>query len=65
MGRGSGRGNFGPLFQIPQLTCLAELTSQLCSQTGSRGLNGAWQWAFALAVGVRPLFQKPHFWLLC
>jgi len=49
---GSGRGNVRSLFQNPQLTCLAELPSQLGSQTGSRGLNGAWQWAFA------PLFIK-------
>jgi len=53
MGRGSGRGNFGPLSQNPQLTCLAELTSQLGSQTGSRGgLSGAWQWAWQLSPGL-------------
>ena len=53
MGRGSGRGNVRRLFQNPQLTCLAELTSQLGSQTGSRGLNGAWQWAFACCFRTR------------
>ena len=52
MGRGSGRGNFRPVFQNPQLTCLAELTSQLGSQTGSRGLNGSWQWALQLWLTV-------------
>ena len=44
MGRGSGRR---PLFQYAQFRpCMVELTSQLGSQTGSRGLNGTWQWAF-------------------
>jgi len=52
MGCGSGRGNFRPLFQKPQLTCLAELTSQLGSQTGSRGVNGVWQWAWQLSPTV-------------
>ena len=52
MARGSGRGNFGPLFQNPQLTCLTELTSQLGSQTGSRSLNGSSQWAWQLSPAV-------------
>jgi len=52
MGRGSGRGNVRPLFQNPQLTCLAELTSQLGSQTGNRGLNGVWQWAWQRSLAV-------------
>jgi len=40
------------VFQNPQLTCLAELTSQLGSQTISRGHNGAWQWAWQLSPAV-------------
>ena len=55
MGCGSGRGYFGSLIQNPQLMCLAELTSQLGSQTGSRGLNGAWRWAFARCSRTRSL----------
>ena len=48
---------------------MAELTSQLGSQTISRGLNGTWQWAWQLspcvpepAVGVparRPTVSVP------
>ena len=54
MGRGSGRRNFGPLFQYAQFRpCMVELTSQLGSQTGSRGLNGTWQWAFACCFMTR------------
>ena len=42
MGRGSGRGNVRPLFQNPQLTCLAELTSQLGSQRPKVRLLKQW-----------------------
>jgi len=52
MGRGSGRGNVRPLFQNPQLTCLAELTSQLGIQSGSRRVKGVWQWAWQLSLAV-------------
>jgi len=52
MGCGSGRGNVRPLIQNPQLMCLAEVASQLGSQTGGRGLNGAWQWAWQLWPAV-------------
>ena len=44
--------HFWPLFQDPQLTCLTEPTSQLGRQTGSRGLNGAWQ-------GRSPAVSRP------
>ena len=40
------------LFQYAQLTCMVELTSQLGSQTGSRGLNGSWRWAWQLSPVV-------------
>jgi len=48
--------SFSPLFENPQFRpCMAELASQLGSQTGSRGLNGAWQWAFACCSSTRSL----------
>ena len=53
MGRGSGRR---PLFQYAQFRPrMVELTSQLGSQTGSRGLSGAWQWAFVCCFRTRIL----------